>query len=1095
MSYNSFLNKPENALRRATELNAISQPQAALSLLHEILSSRRHKTWSPTYEKIIIFYLDLCLDLGRAREAKDGLHQYRNLSQSQAPGSLEGVIRHLIEKAEKKCRDAKEAADSGEMPKPAGGAEQTADDDGGDGDLEYDGNPQSILLSTMSVDPEKAQRETAVLFPALKFLWEVYRAVLDILKSNSKLERLYHGAAVSALRFCAEYKRRVEFRRLSDMMRMHLGNLTKYGGVNVAKFDDGGKNNKFSFVAAGVGGRWRSSRRLFLFLPKRIYSFHGWEGWTAESIELHLQTRFAQLETSSSLRLYTEGFRTVEDIYNILQISRARRKIPGVSIPPPKAKIMAAYYEKLTNLFWVSENYLFHAFAWYKYYSLCREYNRGMSAEARRTQAGAVLLAALCIPVDSDKKGKAGGGGSGALGRDAIQSTVEDDIAKEKMARMATLLGFHTTEPSREAILSEIRSRNIMDDAPEYLRDLYVILEEGTDPLDMVEKSRTLLDALRAETGVTTEDAEPAGEEGEEKKDEAEDHTLKKYVNPITNVLVLKLISNLSSAYHTISLDHVRNLTSGLGVSFERMEKSIVLSTQGRALSVRIDHRLGCIRFGSADLESAGMRGQLTSLAKRLEAACNIISPPDASMIETERAEVYASVRENIESEHLATIERRLIIEKRKEDAERLVRERLRQEEAQRKAEELARKAEEDRRLVREQKMREREKLAKIQEEMDAMEKKRYLQAMGRSVENMTAEELKEVDTAALAKEHAEKANKKREEAERKVKEAARQLDYIVRAVRIEELPRVKAAFDKDIAEDRRRYEDEVVERARQAKEQWEGDVADKSALSGCNVFDHMSVFEARIMDAREVMHKKACVAEDERAELEAEKGKLARARERKTEEERKAEEERLEAERVEAERKAEEERQRKEEERRAREEEMERKERERMEEQREREERERRERQQAMPARGEEGGRFGSVDRGGPSSSGLGGLGGGGSGSGGKYVPPTRRGGGGGGGGGSRWGGGDRGGPSSDRGGGFGGGRYDGRDGDRGGGRFDNRDGDRGGGRFDSNDGDRGGSRMGGGQYESRGGGDRGRYDSRDSRDQGPPPTNSRWG
>ena len=253
MSYNSFLNKPENALRRAEELNEINQPAAALTLLHEILSSRRHKTWSTTYEKIIIFYLDLCLQLGKAREAKDGLHQYRNLSQSQAPGSLEGVIRHLIEKSEKKCKDAKEAADKGEMPKPTideptsveESKETAAAADDGE-DLIYDGNPQSILLSTMSTDPEKAQRETAILFPALKFLWEVYRAVLDILKSNSKLERLYHGVAVSALRFCAEYKRRVEFRRLCDMMRMHLGNLTKYGGVNVAKFEAG--NNKVRFV-------------------------------------------------------------------------------------------------------------------------------------------------------------------------------------------------------------------------------------------------------------------------------------------------------------------------------------------------------------------------------------------------------------------------------------------------------------------------------------------------------------------------------------------------------------------------------------------------------------------------------------------------------------------------------------------------------------------------------------------------------------------------------------------------------------------------------------------------------------------------------
>ena len=107
---------------------------------------------------------------------------------------------------------------------------------------------------------------------------------------------------------------------------------------------------------------------------------------------------------------------------------------------------MAAYNEKLTNLFWVSENYLFHAFAWYKYYSLCREYNRGMRPEMKEQQAIAVLLAALCIP--TSEKGRDGGG--------AIQSTVEDDIAKEKMARMATLLGFYTTEPSREAILGEI---------------------------------------------------------------------------------------------------------------------------------------------------------------------------------------------------------------------------------------------------------------------------------------------------------------------------------------------------------------------------------------------------------------------------------------------------------------------------------------------------------------------------------------------------------------------------------------------------------------------------------------------------------------
>ena len=60
----------------------------------------------------------------------------------------------------------------------------------------------------------------------------------------------------------------------------------------------------------------------------------------------------------------------------------------------------------------------------------------------------------------------------------------------------------------------------------------------------------------------------------------------------------------------------------------------------------------------------------------------------------------------------------------------------------------------------------------------------------------MTAEELQDVDTAALAKEHAMKAQKKKDEAEHKVREAAKGLDYLVRAVRIEELPCIKESFD-----------------------------------------------------------------------------------------------------------------------------------------------------------------------------------------------------------------------------------------------------------------------------------------------------------
>merc|ERR1712194_611489 len=170
----------------------------------------------------------------------------------------------------------------------------------------------------------------------------------------------------------------------------------------------------------------------------------------------------------------------------------------------------------------------------------------------------------------------------------------------------------------------------------------------------------------------------------------------------------------------------------------------------------------------------------------------------------------------------------------------------------------------------------------------------------------MTSEELKEVDTEALAKEHAQKANKKKEDAEMKVRLAAKNLDYLVRAVRIEELPQIKASFEANVKGDRERYQEEVVESGKQAKIQWENDVSEKAALGGCAVFDFTSQFEATIMSARKIAHEKDCEKEDSRAELEAEKGKLDRARERKEEEAKRVEEARLAAEKAQAELKAE---------------------------------------------------------------------------------------------------------------------------------------------------------------------------------------------
>lgn len=216
----NFFHKPELALRHAMELVGISQFDAALEILHDVLSSRRHRTWSPIFEQIMLAYLDLCIQQFKSREAKDGLHQYRNLSQSNAPGSLEKVITYLIQKAEAACASVALAAAAS-----ADTSTTTTPDADSNNNTSLIATHNATTFSGLPTTKHQQQQQQQRDVPALKFLWETYRAVLDILRSNSKLERVYHKAAVAALQYCRTYQAKSEFRHLCDMLRMHLGNL------------------------------------------------------------------------------------------------------------------------------------------------------------------------------------------------------------------------------------------------------------------------------------------------------------------------------------------------------------------------------------------------------------------------------------------------------------------------------------------------------------------------------------------------------------------------------------------------------------------------------------------------------------------------------------------------------------------------------------------------------------------------------------------------------------------------------------------------------------------------------------------------------
>jgi len=628
----------------------------------------------------------------------------------------------------------------------------------------------------------------------------------------------------------------------------------------------------------------------------------GWEGWTAESIELHLQTRFAQLETASALELYSEAFRTTEDIYSIMQISKKT----------PKAKLMASYYEKLIGIFWVSENLLFHAFAWYKYYTLCREYNKSMTPEAKERQATCVLLAALAIPNldwskgDVKKTSLSKSGGAAALSKAQTRSqnksitSLQDEIAREKTSRMATLLGFQT-HPTRSALLAELKSKGVLAELNPSLQKLYDLVEHHNDPLTLVSLAVPLLQQLKTSFGAVSVEATQPDEEGAAVLSTLQSSTAdpSRYIEPMQSIILLKLLYNLSTTYHTVSWDHVKSLTQGLGLSFEQVEKTIVVA-QRQNIIVKMDHLHNCLRFGGSSSSDATwenskeieFQGHLQMLARKLALVVDQhIAPSDYKhpLLE-DRHKLFARVRSTIQEEHKATLMRKEEIERRKEEVERVAQEKLRVEAARKTQEEAARKAEEAKRLQKEARLREKQKVQQIQEEMERLEKEKYIKALGKeALQEFDEAELATMDAAELAKRHSQKANQKKEEAEQALKDKARRLDHIVRAVRMEEMPIIEKQLEERRNADKARYESDTAQKLKKTRENWEIQIKLKEMFSTFKVLDHMSEFEQLILQDRHAEHEAACREAERVAQEEAQFEKRYRALQR-----RKAEQKRL---------------------------------------------------------------------------------------------------------------------------------------------------------------------------------------------------------
>jgi|UniRef100_A0A7S4GCP0 translation initiation factor 3 subunit A len=424
--------KPENALKRAEELIAQEQPSRALNALHDVISNRKYRVWQACLEDIMLKHIDLCIDLRKGKHARDGLIQYRAICQQVNVGSLEKVIHHFLDEAETRAQKAQ--ANSQDM------ASSLAIQD-----LEAEGEtveeaPETLMMRAVSGETTKDRTDREILMPWIKFLWEAYRTALDITRSNVKLEVIYHDTAKKAFGFCQRYQRKVEFRRLCDIVRLHY--------IQQGKFAN-------------------PEQRAALMQNQ-------------DSFNRFIETRFKQLQVATHLDLWQEAYKSIEDIHGIITFFK--------KTPPAKQSI--EYFDKLMKVFWVAKNYLFHAYACVKYHNYAftlassKLVKKEVNQDENQLVASKVLLAILCVPFwerqNSNRQ------------KDELFTF---NVNREKNLKITTLLG-SSTIPTRASLILDLQNRKIVDQVYPELKELYEVMEVNFNPLTLCHKIPSVIEFI-----------------------------------------------------------------------------------------------------------------------------------------------------------------------------------------------------------------------------------------------------------------------------------------------------------------------------------------------------------------------------------------------------------------------------------------------------------------------------------------------------------------------------------------------------------------------------------------------------------------------
>lgn len=424
--------KPENVLRRAEDFIALAQPEKALDHLHQFIVHKKTRTLDHSNTQLIDvlkLFIDIAVKRRDFHSIKDALHQFKKGAVTTPNGieALEIVVKYLLTTANSKLAQAQtDASDAAELANEQshadaleakrafrnnGGDEDedeeeddvadidhAVDDVDGDDDI-FNVSPENMLLSAVSTDNATERSNKEFFLPWLKFIWEAYRTVIDLLKNNNQLEIPYCFVVAEVFKFCEKYQRYQEFKKFCEILRTHLLAVVKPGYTPPIENADAVNISK------------------------------------GDTLQRLLETRFLQLNTAVNLELWKESFKSVEDVQHLMKFSKKS----------PRPSSLVTYYTNLAKVFQISDNLLFDAAARLKLFNLLIQNPNIKESELKET-ASLQLIASLVIPLQSN-------GTNQDVSIFTSTDIIDFDFFNRKNNKLASLLNLKEI-PTKETLIN-----------------------------------------------------------------------------------------------------------------------------------------------------------------------------------------------------------------------------------------------------------------------------------------------------------------------------------------------------------------------------------------------------------------------------------------------------------------------------------------------------------------------------------------------------------------------------------------------------------------------------------------------------------------